>query len=212
MLDLYTGSAAVALLLAHIAKGHIDEVVGLDISHEAIELAKDNEERLRSAAAKTVFPRVSFSQVDICDTDAVLAAGPVRRGRYGIVTANPPYISMAEIGCLPSSVKDYEDLRALSSSVSWTSDNASPSFSPSDGTEHYLTIAKLLPDLLSSEEEMLKTGWRGLPRVAVEIGSTQADKVQQILVKESSGLISRTECWKDQFGKDRLIVGWNSTD
>ncbi len=112
MLDLCTGSGAVAVSVAcEAAKDKSVTVIGADISEEALELARENA-RINKA-------NVSFVHSDLF--------GSVR-GRYNVITANPPYVVSREIARLPKDVKNFEPHIALDGGE--------------DGLDFYRRIAK----------------------------------------------------------------------
>jgi release factor glutamine methyltransferase len=96
-LDLGTGSGCVALAVAQ--EGAFDEVLGVDLSSQAIALAREN-------ATLTGLP-VRFVESDL---DAAL--GPEQ---FDLVISNPPYLTAAEYESLDSSVKAWEPALALAS-------------------------------------------------------------------------------------------------
>lgn len=77
--DLGTGSGAIALALAQERAGW--EVTGVDISAEALVVAKRNADQLQ-------LNNVTFYQGDWCDA--------LQAGDYDMIISNPPYISEAE--------------------------------------------------------------------------------------------------------------------
>jgi release factor glutamine methyltransferase len=97
--DVCTGSGAIALALA--AEGEFDRVVGMDISADALALAKENIAAL--AAEKRGV--VEFRQGDLC--------APLAGERVAAIVANPPYIANSERSDLPPSVRDWEPALAL---------------------------------------------------------------------------------------------------
>ena len=112
MLDLCTGSGAIAIAVAcEAAKDRQVTVVGTDISEEALELARENA-RINKA-------NVTFQKAD-------LFTGV--RGRYNLITANPPYVRSAEMASLPKDVRDFEPHLALDGGV--------------DGLDFYRRIAE----------------------------------------------------------------------
>ncbi|HEY4582998.1 MAG TPA: 50S ribosomal protein L3 N(5)-glutamine methyltransferase [Lysobacter sp.] len=83
-LDLCTGSGCIAIATGHY---HPDwEVVGIDISDDALSLAAENKERLQAA-------NVSFLKSDLFDG----LAGQV----FDLIVTNPPYVTNDETDALP---------------------------------------------------------------------------------------------------------------
>lgn len=112
MLDLCTGSGAIAIAVAcEAAKDKQVTVLGTDISEEALELARENA-RLNKA-------NVTFQQSDLFQSV---------RGRFNLITVNPPYIQSAEIATLSRDVRDFEPHIALDGGV--------------DGLDFYRRIAE----------------------------------------------------------------------
>lgn len=93
--DVGTGTGAIALSLAH--EGAFDRVVGVDISDDALRLARAN-------------GIASSSSVDWLRGD--LVAG-MANASIDLLVANPPYVSEPEYGELDASVKDHEPRLAL---------------------------------------------------------------------------------------------------
>ncbi|MHB1653184.1 MAG: peptide chain release factor N(5)-glutamine methyltransferase [Desulfitobacteriaceae bacterium] len=84
ILDLGTGSGALALVAAHYRQGA--RVVGTDLSEEALEVAQFNAQRLGIA--------VEWRQGDFLD--------PAREERWDWILSNPPYVSLSEYtACAP---------------------------------------------------------------------------------------------------------------
>lgn len=99
ILDLGTGSGAIALVLA--TKYPAANVTAVDQSADALALARENAETLGLTA------RVNFIQSDW------FAALPPE-ACYELIVANPPYLSDDEVRAAQPEVKDYEPLAALS--------------------------------------------------------------------------------------------------
>ncbi len=97
--DVGTGSGAIALALA--AEGGFDEVHAIDLSPDALAVARAN----LTAVPADRRDRVRFHE------GALLA--PVRGTLFDTVVSNPPYISPAERGELPALVRDWEPSVAL---------------------------------------------------------------------------------------------------
>lgn len=112
VLDLCTGSGAIAIAIAcEAAKDKQVSVLATDISEGAVELARENA-RLNKA-------NVTFQQADLFNGV---------RGRFNLITANPPYVRSAEMAELPKDVRDFEPHLALDGGV--------------DGLDFYRRIAE----------------------------------------------------------------------
>ena len=97
MLDLCTGSGAIAVAVAvEAAKKKNVTIVGADISEGALEVARENA-RINQAS-------VTFVKADLFDGI---------RGKFDLITANPPYIKSGEIASLDQEVRDFEPRIAL---------------------------------------------------------------------------------------------------
>ncbi len=91
--DVGTGTGAIALSLAH--EGEFDRIVGIDLSADALRLARTN----------GTGSSVVWVQGDLV---AAVASDSVE-----LIVANPPYVSEAEYRELDGSVKDHEPRLAL---------------------------------------------------------------------------------------------------
>jgi release factor glutamine methyltransferase len=97
MLDVGTGSGAIAIALAHEWPDAV--VTATDLSTAALEVAHRNAERLGFAK------RVRFLQGDLLD--------PVVGEQFEIVVSNPPYVPENDRNTLDVEVRDYEPAQAL---------------------------------------------------------------------------------------------------
>jgi release factor glutamine methyltransferase len=95
--DVGTGTGAIAIALAQ--EGKFAEVIGVDISTDALALAREN--------GSTAGATVTWVEGDLI--------APLAGRRVDLVVSNPPYLSAAEYDTLPSSVRDYEPAIALRS-------------------------------------------------------------------------------------------------
>jgi release factor glutamine methyltransferase len=121
ILDLGTGSGC--LLIALLTEWPTARGVGVDISPDAIAVAKRNAERLGVAA------RASFAVADFAN----LTLGE----RFDLVVANPPYIADTEYAHLDPDVRDHEPRLALTSGY--------------DGLRDIERIARALQNVMTDE-------------------------------------------------------------
>ncbi len=99
ILDLCTGSGCIGLAIASRVKDA--RVTLADLSREALAVAKKN------ITLHHLSGRVSCVQADAAQ------AAPGFLGKFDMIVSNPPYISTAEMGELPKSVRCYEPELAL---------------------------------------------------------------------------------------------------
>ena len=97
-LDFGTGTGCIAIALA--AKCQDAKIIALDISTDALALAKQN------AAQNKVAERIEFVQGD---GFGALPAGT----QFDLIISNPPYIPSAEIATLQPEVRDFDPRGAL---------------------------------------------------------------------------------------------------
>lgn len=97
ILDIGTGSGCIAISLAYFIKN--SWVMGLDISKEALEIARKNA-RNRGVEEKTVFVESNLF-------------GSIPLQEFDIIVSNPPYIPIKDIDTLERQVKDFEPRSAL---------------------------------------------------------------------------------------------------
>ncbi|KAI5123037.1 hypothetical protein M0805_000473 [Coniferiporia weirii] len=202
LLDLCTGTGCIALLLCHLAPKGSMSALGVDIGDEAVQLAEQN-------AQRTGVPQPHDTRADRQNSFEVLKADILSDGftatlkelrwpPFDIITSNPPYIPLSEYNELPSSVKDYEDRRAL------LGDPDSP-FGSSDGRG--LTFYRRIAHLVGGADqdgtpELIKPG--GL--IALEVGHKQSTAVRELMEQHAN--VQKTEVWKDAWGVERTVVCW----
>lgn len=97
VLDVCTGSGCIAIALARTLP--FAEVTGIDISADALEVAREN-----AVICKT---KIRFIQAD------ALQQLPLPDCNFDIIVSNPPYIAHSEKGKMEPNVLDYEPYTAL---------------------------------------------------------------------------------------------------
>ena len=103
VLDIGTGSGCIAIALK---KQHPEwDIYGLDISEEALALARSNAERNHTP--------VAFAQCDILRQIPLITDKNGKKVTFQIVVSNPPYIAEREKAQMDASVLDYEPHSAL---------------------------------------------------------------------------------------------------
>ena len=162
----------------------------IDINPDAITLALDNAARCGISTAVDGDSVISRNTFTASCADMLHPAFPDlfrARGRFHLLTSNPPYISRLQYDSLALSVKKFEDQRAL--------------LADEGGLAFYHAIAKLARrgNILTSD---------GL--VVLEVGDDQAKAVQEIM--QAVGGFSKTEIWLDPCGKERVVLATNSTN
>ena len=124
ILDVGTGSGAIAIALAKMVSEA--EVVAIDISTEALAIAKRNGEKLGV--------KVEFIEAD--------ALGDLSHlGKFDIIVSNPPYIPQSDIVDMRRNVVDFEPHTAL-----FVPDN--------DPLKFYRAIARSASKMLNEEGEL----------------------------------------------------------
>lgn len=116
--DVGTGSGAIAITLA--LEDPSSHVTAIDLSFEALEVAKENAARLGA--------RVDFIEGD-------LLTPVVGQAAFNIVLSNPPYIPSATVDALDPLVKDHDPRLALDGGE--------------DGLEPYRRLAEQLPKVVT---------------------------------------------------------------
>lgn len=98
VLDICTGSGCIALAMSHLLPSA--QVYGLDISPQALTIARENAEQLQLHA--------HFLECDILHDSPALPCS-----KFDIIISNPPYIQEAERTQMNANVLDYEPDIAL---------------------------------------------------------------------------------------------------
>lgn len=137
-LDVGTGCGCIAITVAAERPG--TEVVGIDISEQALEIAQENALRLETK-------HVNFRRVDFFDDEEV-----AELGSFDLIISNPPYIAEVDIAELQVEVRDHEPHIALTDG--------------GDGLKFYRRFVHVAPTLLRQEGTLfLELGYNQGPEV-----------------------------------------------
>lgn len=167
VLELGTGSGAVAVALAKsIPHPDLLRLIATDLSLPALQTAQKN------AARYGVEKVISFVR------GSWLTPFSSRGKWIDLLVSNPPYISEAEMGCLPQTVKEFEPYKALSGGK--------------DGIEAFEAIFK------QAGKHIKKGGW-----LVLEIGETQAE---QVLKLARDTFFNPSAVHRDYAGRDRILT------
>ena len=125
-LDVGTGSGCIAVTVA--LERPETEVVAIDLSEEALAIARENAARLGA-------DRIDFRRMDLFDDAAIPSLGS-----FDLIISNPPYVSYGEMPELQAEVRDHEPRMAVTDG--------------SDGLSFYRRFATLGSTLLRRDGEM----------------------------------------------------------
>lgn len=166
VLDLCTGSGAIAVSLSGLEKGL--EVTASDISEEALAIARKN-------GAKNG-TKVNFVSGDLFE--------PFKKKlgnvKFDMILSNPPYIRSDEIPTLQTEVRDYEPVSALDGGM--------------DGLDFYRRIIDEAPEFLKKKGILvLEIGWDQAQAVTALAEAQLDSKGQKIyescaVIKDLAGL------------------------
>ncbi len=99
IVDIGTGTGAITLALAHAARGSNKHFTAVDLSPDALSLARENAEALGLADVVTFVEGDGARTLKACSCD--------------ILVSNPPYIASAVVDALPKLILDHEPRLAL---------------------------------------------------------------------------------------------------
>lgn len=177
ILDLCTGSGCILLSLLQYSNDCVG--VGVDLSVEALAVARENYARLRKERPEM---EAVFLDGDLFGAlDGWTASGGREAGspRFDIIVSNPPYIETEAIGTLMPEVREHEPMMALDGGA--------------DGLSIYRRIVQGAGAYLN----------RG-GMLFFEIGCGQAGSVSKLM--EQAGF-REIEVVKDFAGLDRVVYG-----
>ena len=164
--DVCTGSGCVAVAAAYNCDRLI--VLATDISTASLEIARQNVQQYQLER------RIRLAKADLLDLPQTAQDMPP----FDVITANPPYVSKAQMEKLPPTVR-YEPALALYGGV--------------DGLDFIKRIISQAPDYL-----------RPGGVLAIEIGFDQAERVYDLLSKTAQ--YERITFLKDLAGRERVAL------
>ena len=179
VLDIGTGSGCIAIALK---KRHPEwQITGMDISAEAIEVAKEN-------AVKNGV-EVEFKVADIFDFNEENANDQLSNIKYDIVVSNPPYIRESEKVLMRPNVLDYEPASAL-----FVPDN--------DPLRFYRCIAELFSHTPVAIHQSPFTNYHSPVSLFFEINEAFASEIQALLCSQG---YTDIQVINDSYGKPRIV-------
>ena len=147
ILDLGTGSGCI--IESVLSERPLMQGIAVDISAEALEVAKENAENL-GLAKRLKFIRASWFEADFA---------PRLAQKFDVIVTNPPYIPTGEITTLMPEVREYDPFVALDGGE--------------DGFDSYRRIAELAPELLQEGGYVLVEAGAGQAEKIAEIFALQ---------------------------------------
>ncbi len=158
VLDLCTGSGAIAVALAcEAVKSKNVTVTAVDVDEGALELAREN--------ARNNKVNINFIKSDLFENV---------RGRFNLITANPPYVRSAEIATLSKDVRDFEPRIALDGGI--------------DGLDFYRRIAEKVNRYLVRGGMMILECGENQAKDVIKIFQTTAHCDYAMVVKDYAGV------------------------
>ena len=181
ILDMCTGSGCILLSLLYYSNDC--EGVGVDVSEDALKVAKDNAGRLiLDETFDLLFKTGGMGKKHLDEEKIEFIESNLFndvRGKFDIIVSNPPYIRSDVIPTLMEEVRDYEPILALDGKE--------------DGLFFYREIIKKSPEYLN-----------GGGKLFFEIGYDQADEVKKLM--EEAGF-KDIEVVQDYAHLDRVVWG-----
>jgi len=167
-LDIGTGSGCIGISIA--LERPETEVVAIDSSPEALEVARRNAERLGAR-------NITFHQTDFFDDEGMRSLGS-----FDLIVSNPPYIAAADLATLQPEVRDHEPHLALTDG--------------GDGLRFFRRFIDLSPRILRDESSFfMEIGYGQGHSLAVMFRKagfevdllTDLDRVERILWAQKGG-------------------------
>lgn len=179
ILDMCTGSGCI--LLSLLQYSNECEGVGIDLSGEALKVARENAERLQIDATFLEGDLFSPFEKNASGNGEAETLEPDRTAHklFDMIVSNPPYIETAVIDTLMPEVREHEPLCALDGRE--------------DGLYFYRRIVAEAPCYMRRGAYLI-----------FEIGCDQGDAVVSLM--QAAGF-AQIEVFKDYAGLDRVVCG-----
>ncbi|MFT7588991.1 MAG: release factor glutamine methyltransferase, partial [Limisphaerales bacterium] len=186
ILDIGTGSGCIPITLAAELNAHYKnqgytksvkiELLGIDLSEDALGIAKENAKQL---LVQEDHISVSFESLDFLDSKA-LNKFLERQGKFDVLVSNPPYIGKEERDSLQTQVVDFEPGIAL--------------FSPNeDPLIFYKRIAEQANNIIKGNIEISTN-------IFLEISALYGEESSKLFLNLNP------QIHKDISGRDRIIT------
>lgn len=182
LLDMCTGSGCILLSLLHYSNDCMG--VGVDVSGKALQVAKENAERILGLGREYIADNgstdngsVSGKKIELIQSDLFEQLDSCMK--FDVIVSNPPYIKTSVIDSLMPEVREYEPRLALDGQE--------------DGLYFYHKIITHAGEYLNSEGMLF-----------FEIGYDQGKEVRALM--ENAGY-TEVEVVKDFAGLDRVVHG-----
>lgn len=167
VLDVGTGSGNIAVSLARFCRQC--SVLGIDISEQALEVARMNAERHH------VEDRVRFALMDVFEPlDQLLLR------RFDMLLSNPPYVPLDEYETLKMEIRRFEPREAVTDE--------------SDGLEFYRRLTEIAPYILNNQGIiMVEVGFAQADAVQEMMKQAGFDRIEQIADLQSIPRVVRAQ-------------------
>jgi methylase of polypeptide subunit release factors len=213
ILDICSGSGCIPLLLAELGQGKI-HTVGLEVDDRALAVAREN------ATRNGIDHLARFEKFDLFedgqDAQEDLKSRSRTDGRDGfgfdMVVSNPPYVSSEDMRKVEKTWHEGKfalqgKLRGRNGSIGEDAKQEAAGdeevLDGDDGYSFYRRIKTVYPAFLDESAGTIDT----LPKLVLEVGSTQSRPVQEMYASEGRLEIQRETARRKEIGAPKLEDG-----
>jgi release factor glutamine methyltransferase len=196
ILDICSGSGCIPLLLAHLGQGLI-HTIGVEVDDRALAVARENAKRnnIDHLSKFEKFDLFDDSEEGRMDYERRLGMGEGGRG-FDMVVSNPPYVSSEDMK------KVEKGQPPVGSSESHGDEDVTDG---DDGYSFYRRIKQVYESFLDeSTGQEIKVK---LPKLVLEVGSTQSRPVQEMYTSEGRLEVQRETERRKEIGAPKLEDG-----